>query len=134
MSECVEEKFDSYPIKACKRLTEIRELIFEVASEEELGEITETLKWGEPSYSSKEGSPIRIDWKPKYPNQVSVFFNCKTTLVETFREIYKDIFQFVGVREIVLPMSEPIPVPELKGCISMALRYHRIKHLRLLGA
>ncbi len=134
MKKEIEEKFDYYPAEVRERLNEIRELIFVVASEEEIGEITETLKWGEPSYSSKKGSPIRIDWKSKYPNQVSVYFNCNTTLIETFREIYRGTFTFVGNREIALAMSKAMPTQELKGCISMALRYHNIKHLPLLGA
>lgn len=134
MSDSIKEKLDAYPIDACNRLIEIRALILEVADEEALGEITESLKWGEPSFTAKKGSPIRMDWKPKNPNQISVFFNCKTTLIETFKEIHQDTFQFVDTREIVLPLSQPVPMLELKACLSMALRYHDIKHLPLLGA
>lgn len=134
INSTIKEKLESYPADACERFHEIRELIYKVASEERLGEITETLKWGEPSYSSKKGSPIRMDWKSKLPNQVSLYFNCKTTLVETFREVYRDTFLFVDNREIVLPMVASIPTQELKECISMALRYHTIKKLPLLGA
>ena len=134
MNADIREKLDLYPVKARERLNEIRELLYEVANEEKLGEITEGLKWGEPSYSAKKGSPIRMDWKSKKPNQISLYFNCQTTLVETFKEIYRDSFQFKGNREIVLPMSKKLPSDELKDCISMALRYHTIKHLPLLGA
>ncbi len=134
MDKNIQQKLDSYPNNARNQFMKIRGLIFEVADEEQLGEITETLKWGEPSYSSKLGSPIRMDWKPKTPDQISIYFNCKTILVETFREIYKDTFLFIGTRELVLPLSGPIPTLELKGCISIALRYHKVKHLPLLGA
>jgi len=130
----IKEKLDLYPSKARERLNEIRNLIYKIAKEEQLGEITEDLKWGEPSYSVKKGSPIRMDWKSKQPNQVSLYFNCKTTLVETFKEIYRGSLQFEGNREIVLPISNSIPTNELKGCISKALRYHKIKHLPLLGS
>lgn len=134
MDQSVKEKFESYPPKARNRLSEIRKIIFEIAEEKNLGDITEELKWGEPSYSSKTGSPVRIDWKLKYPNQVSVFVNCKTVLIETYKEIYGSTLQYAGNREIVLPLSEPLPLPELRGCISMALQYHKLKRLPLLGA
>ena len=134
MNNAVKEKFDAYPPKAKTQLMKIRGLIFEVADEEQLGEIVETLKWGEPSYSSKKGSPIRMDWKANSPDQISVYFNCKTVLIETFKELYQGTFQFVGNREIAIPISKAIPHPELKQCLSKALRYHTIKHLPLLGA
>ncbi|PCJ23705.1 MAG: hypothetical protein COA96_11165 [SAR86 cluster bacterium] len=130
----VKKKFDSYPEHVKSRLLNIRTLIFEVAREDKIGEITETLKWGEPSYLTKKGSTLRIGWKSTNPDSFSVYFNCNTTLVETFKEIYSGTFQFVGNREISLPVSGRIPKTELKACISMSLRYHSIKHLPLLGA
>lgn len=134
MNQEIKNKFESYPSNAREKLQEIRELIFNIAVEDNLGEITEQLKWGEPSYSSKLGSPIRIDWKPKDPEQISVFVNCKTVLIETYKEVYGSSLKYIGNREIVLPLSEPTPLPELKGCISMALKYHKLKKLPLLGA
>lgn len=133
MESVVKKKFDSYPVRVRERLIKIRALIFEVAREEKLGDIRETLKWSEPSYSSKNGSPIRLDWKLKYPNHVSVYFNCNTRLIDTFKQVYPGVFQCLGNREIVLPISKPLPMQQLKGCISKALRYHSIKHLPLLG-
>ncbi len=95
-------KYDSYPSDIRVRLLELRELIYEVANDEEsIGAIEETLKWNEPSYISKNGSTLRIDWKRSKPNQYSMYFNCKTRLVETFRELLSDRFQFEGNREIV---------------------------------
>ncbi|MEM8860848.1 MAG: DUF1801 domain-containing protein [Chloroflexota bacterium] len=134
METFVLEKFNSYPAEARAKLFEIREAIFELGQSEKIGEITETLKWGEPSYLAKKGSTVRMDWKSRKPDHVSLFFSCQTTLVETFRELYSDQLQFVDNREIALPISDDLPISELKACISMALRYHSIKHLPLLGA
>lgn len=134
MEVSVQAKFDSYPDAARKQLLRIREAIFEVAKEEALGTVTETLKWNEPSYSTTKGSTVRIDWKAKHPEQVSIFFHCQTSLVETFKELYGGVFRYVGNREITLELAKQIPMAELKACISMALRYHSIKHLHLLGA
>ncbi len=129
----VNKKFSSYPDFVRDKLVVLRELILEVVREENLGELTETLKWGEPGYSVKNGSALRIDWKPKLPESYSMYFNCNTKLIETFREIYPDVFQYEGKREIRFDVSKPLAKDELKVCISMCLRYHKIKHLPLLG-
>jgi hypothetical protein len=134
MDEDVAKKFDSYPAAARQKLLTIRAAVFEVAEKEGMGKVTETLKWGEPAYLTKQGSTLRFDWKPKNPDQVSIYLNCNTTLVETFRLLYGDIFHIVGNREIQLPISESIPMTKLKACISMSLRYHKIKNIPLLGA
>ena len=134
MDSNVQGRIDLYPDEAKFQFLKIRDAIFEVAKEDCLGEITESLKWNEPSYQSKNGSTVRMDWKDKSPSTVSVYFNCKTTLVETFKEVYRDTFHYVGNREIIFQVSETLPMVELKACISMSLRYHKIKHLPLLGA
>ena len=134
MDEKVKQKFDSYPDDARSKLMEIREALFEVASKDNVGKVHETLKWGEPSYLTKEGSTVRMDWKQKHPEQICVYFHCQTMLVETFREIYGNILSFEGNRAILISLSERLPIEELKHCISLSLRYHKIKHLPLLGA
>ncbi len=133
MEKVIKDKFDSYPEAAKNYLMAIRALIFAVGKKEKVGTITEALKWGQLSYACRLGSPIRIDWSPKAPDNVSLYFHCQTTLVDTFRELYKDSLNFVGNREIVISLSAPIPVEQLSVCISLALRYHRIKQLPLLG-
>ena len=52
----------------------IRDAIFDVSKEESLGEVVENLKWGEPSYQSKNGSVVRIDRKKKSPDTISGIF------------------------------------------------------------
>lgn len=63
----IKEKFNQYPAHIKPLLLNLRELILQCASELKLGEIEESLKWNEPSYKAKSGSPIRIDWKPDTP-------------------------------------------------------------------
>jgi len=93
----VKIKFDSYPDDIKQNLLRLRELIFNVAKEEKsISNIEETLKWDEPSYLTKNGSTVRIDWKKKNKNQYSMFFNCKTRLIETFRELFSNRFTFEG--------------------------------------
>ena len=134
MELSVKKKFDSYPKDVNIQLKSIRALIFKVAKQDGIDEITETIKWGEPSYISKIGSTIRFDWKAKSPQQFCIYFNCKTMLVETFRELYGQTFTYEGNRAIVFKLGRSLPVSELAQCLSMSLRYKKIKHLELLGA
>ncbi|WP_417596607.1 DUF1801 domain-containing protein [Oceanospirillum sp.] len=134
MSDVLSLKFDQYPDQVRQRLLELRDLIIKTALELDAGEVDQALKWGEPSFSVKSGSPVRMDWKEKAPDQYYLFFNCKTRLVETFKELYRDSLAFEGNRAIVLSLSEPLPEVAVKHCLQLALTYHSVKHLPLLGA
>jgi len=127
------DKFNGYPQHVRDVLLQIRSLILETISSKNLGKLEETLKWGEPSYLVKNGSGVRFDWKPKYPESYFMFFNCKTKLVDTFKELYSQSLTFEGNRAIMLSLDDPIPHAQLRHCIELSLRYKQIKHLPLLG-
>lgn len=129
----IEAKFATYPVEAREQLNRIRHLVFSIAKEEGLGAVEETLKWGEPSFLVKGGSTIRMDWKPREPRFIKVYFHCQTSLIETFKEIYRDEFEYEGRRAIVIPLGTPESDP-LRHCLQLALQYHHLKHLPLLGA
>lgn len=129
------EVFGNYPRSVKAQMYRLRELVLSAASEiEGLEELEETLKWGEPSYLSKHSSTVRMDWKQKTPDQYAVYFKCTSKLVPTFKELYKEIFKFEGDRAIIFKLDDEIPESELKHCITLALTYHKVKHLPLLGA
>lgn len=131
----VNEVFQKYPDSVKDKMDHLRTLVLTTAEEiEGLEQLEETLKWGEPSYLTKHGSTVRMDWKEKTPDQYAIYFKCTSKLVPTFRAIYGDIFTFEGSRAIVLKLNEKVPEDELRHCISMALTYHKIKQLPLLGA
>ncbi len=123
--------FEAYPPDIRCKLMALRRLIFETASMTEgVGELNETLKWGEPAYLTAEtgsGSTIRIDRKRSKPTQYAMYFNCQTSLVETFRNRYPDSFRFEGNRALIFEATEAIPVQALRSCIAAALTYHRGK-------
>ena len=130
----VKLKFKSYPRSVENILNDLRKLIISTASEiENIQELEETLKWGEPSYIVKKGSTIRLGWKSKTPNQYALYFNCNTRLVETFKMIYGDLFNYEKNRAILFDLDDKIPEKELKTCIGMALQYHSIKDKPFLG-
>lgn len=133
--KAVADVFESYPPVIRKKLLSLRKLIYEVAAQDQnIGALEECLKWGEPAYLAKGGSTVRINWKASAPDNLFVYFNCKTMLVETFKELYGDSFCYQGNRALEFNINEEIPLVPLKHCIALSLNYHRIKHLPLLGA
>ena len=129
----VETVLASYPPKAQKKLSELRALVVAAANDLQLPVLEETLKWGEPSYLTKHGSTVRMDWKPKNPDRVSVFFKCTSKLVPAFKDVYPNTFLYDGNRALHFDLDAPIPATELKQCIATALQYHKVKHLPNLG-
>ncbi|MHA7899467.1 MAG: DUF1801 domain-containing protein [Henriciella sp.] len=108
----------------------IRDLIYHTAGKTTgVGEIEETLKWGEPAYLThrpKSGTTIRLGWTAD-GTRARLFVPCQTTLIETWRERYGDTLTLVGDREVSLPTDQPLPRAELQHCIAMALTYHSRK-------
>lgn len=130
----VAEVFNQYPDPVREKMMALRQLVLDTAAElDEVGKLEETLKWGEPSYLTKTGSTIRLDWKSSSPHQYALYFNCKTKLVDTFKELYGMHLRFDGNRALILELDEDIPVDKVKHCLSLALTYHLRKHLPMLG-
>ena len=123
--------FDSYPPSIRTKLMALRKVILQTAAQTTgVGDIEETLKWGEPAYltsKSGTGSTIRIGWKKSSPDEYAMYFNCKTNLIDTFRTIFPDDFKYEGNRAIVFGSNSVIPADALRFCIAAALTYHRTK-------
>lgn len=121
--------FAGFPAGARERLLSLRRVIHETAGAlAAVGPLTETLKWGEPAYlteASKSGSTIRLGWKRSAPDQVALYFNCNTTLVEGFRMQFADELAFEGNRAVLIAIAGPFPEKALASCVAAALTYHR---------
>ena len=92
-----------------------------------VGPLTETLKWGEPAYvtsATRSGSTIRLGILKLGANDAAVLFNCRTTLVDSFRAHFPDAFGYHGNRAILIPAAVPVPESALAICLAMALTYH----------
>jgi Domain of unknown function (DU1801) len=130
----VARAFEAYPSGIRRKLLALRELIFTTAqSTKGVGELEETLKWGEPAYvtaQSKSGSTVRIDWKKAKRSQYAIYFNCQTNLVETFKTLFPGEFRFEGNRAIIFAEAEPVPTESLSFCVAAALTYHQRKMVR----
>lgn len=125
--------FDSYPKHIRDKLMVLRQLILETAAAtDRVGDIEETLKWGEPSYltpQTKSGSTIRLGWKAAEADHYAMYFKCTANLVPAFRERFPTEFTYGGDRSIVFKLDEQVPVKELRSCIALALTYHLNKKL-----
>lgn len=130
----VEMIFANYPDFVRDKMQYLRKLVRATAEEmEEVEVLEETLKWGEPSFVTKNGSTLRMDWKEKTPDQYAMYFQCTSRLVDTFSLVFDQVFRYEGRRAIVFQLDEKIPEAELKACIKAALRYHRVKDQMTLG-
>ncbi|MEX0839008.1 MAG: DUF1801 domain-containing protein [Parvibaculum sp.] len=105
----------------------LRQLIFDTARKTEgVGELNETLKWGQPAYltsASGSGSTIRIDALKGEEGGYALYVHCQTSLVDTFRSIYGDVLTFGGNRSILFDAKNTVPEAPLQHCIRLALTY-----------
>ncbi|WP_322631691.1 DUF1801 domain-containing protein [Pasteurella atlantica] len=129
-----ETKLESYPDFVRDKMKDLRELVIETAEEvPEITDLEETLKWGEPSFLTKTGSTLRMDWKKKTPNQYQMYFKCTSRLVETFKLVFGKLFEYENNRAIIFQLDQEIPVVQLKKCIKATLMYHKVKDDLTLG-
>lgn len=119
--------FADSPAAAREYLTRLRALILDTATAHpEIGPLTETLKWGEPSYlpeRPRTGTTIRLGWYAGDEN-IRLFVHCQTSLIKEWRDLYEPDLTFIGNRELRLPTHKPLPIAALKHCVAMALTYH----------
>jgi Domain of unknown function (DU1801) len=122
--------FKAYPPGIRAKLMALRELVFDTAEKTTgVGRLTETLKWGQPSYLTKEtgsGTTVRID-RLKTGDGYAAYFHCQSGLVQQFRELYPDTFKYAGKRAIVFDSSDRVPAKELRHCLALALTHHSRK-------
>ena len=119
--------FATFPVPVRDRLLHIRDLIFDTAaSTDGVGELEETLKWGEPAYltaRSGSGSTIRLG-RNRASGVGAIHFICHTSLVDEFRRLYPDALRYEGNRSIVIAEHEPTDEAALRHAIALALTYH----------
>lgn len=138
-AETIENKavaalLDTYPADVRAHMLALRALIYQLAHEAQAGAVEESLKWGEAAYRAPKGSTVRMAWKSETPDVFGLYFICTTSLLDTFKMLYGDLLRFKGNRAILLQADAPLPIEELKTCLTLALTYHQRKHLPLLGA
>jgi hypothetical protein len=126
----INQVFAKYSPETKQILLSIREWIFEIAkSSDEIGQIEECIKWGEPSYlthSPKSGTTLRLSQLKSSENKYGLFVNCQTSLIEEFRVVYPDL-NYDKNRGVIFDSHEPILTDVIKQFIYLALTYHSRK-------
>ena len=116
-----------------ERLSTVRLLVHEAArGTKGVGKVVEALKWNQFSFLTTEtgsGSTIRIDGRRDDPDKFAVYFHCQSGLVGDFKQRYPGTFTFEDDRALVFEAGKPLPMAELKHCISLALTHHLRKKL-----
>ena len=109
----VRAAFDAQPPALRDALLELRGHVLDAAmGSGRVGELVETLKWGEPAYLSRKprvGTTVRINAVKGSADRYGAYFHCQTTLLESFRHIYPDAFSYEGSRAIFSGWARPIP-------------------------
>ena len=126
----VEAAYAAFSASARDRLLAARTLIFREAEDPLIGPLTETLKWGEPSYLTEEsgsGSTVRLGVTKA--GRAALFVHCATTLIADFKDLYSDLLEFEGKRALLLP-DAPAHTDALSHCIRLALTYHTRRKAR----
>ena len=120
--------FKAYTPDVRARLLALRETIFDVAARTDgVGALTETLKWGQPSYLTEEtgaGTTVRIDRLKGEDGGYAIYFHCQSGLVGQFRELYPETFAYEGERALLFGLKTRVPARELRHCIALALTHH----------
>ncbi len=123
----INNKLAAYPEILAVRLGVVRKLIQNIAARDKaIGEIEESLKWGQISFAArnpKSGTPMRIDGDAD-AGTCSLFVPCSSNLIEDFRTLHPNMFDYYGNREVRMDLSEPLPITELSLFIAAALRYY----------
>lgn len=126
MPESVVQVFAAYPFKVKQALLQIRQWIEQVASEnEKIGELSECLKWGEPSYITLNGigTTLRLGRVRDSDSKFALLVHCQTRLIADFKEIYPQ-YEYDKNRALILDSAEPLPEQTIKHFIYLALTYH----------
>jgi hypothetical protein len=122
--------FKAYPPVLRVKLMALRDLVFDAAEKTTgVGRLTETLKWGQPSYLTEEtgsGTTVRID-RLRAGDGYAVYFHCQSGLLGQFRQLYPDTFKYEGKRAIVFEAGDRVPARELRHCLALALTHHARK-------
>lgn len=121
------DQFASWSEPAQKAAWDCRTLFHDIAAENALGALDESLKWGQPSWRPKRlrtGSTLRMSWSPASPDRLALFVDCKTDLAARMQEIYPDLPANDGRRALAVDLRAELPRQALAHLAQMTFTYH----------
>lgn len=120
----VQAAFDAMPSVPRTQLMALRSHILDIAATLPVGQIAESLKWGQPSYATphtKAGTPVRLALTKD--GDIAVLTHCQTTVMSDFRALAPPDMRFDGNRALLLDPAAPLPLGEITPLITAALTY-----------
>lgn len=126
-STTIGDAFSGFPEAHRQKLLRIRAIIFEISSSDDsIGPVEESLKWGQPSYATpltKSGSPIRLGLTKS--GDPVIFAHCQTTIITDFAALNGQDFIIEGNRAVHIgPLETAVQIQALRHLIATALTYH----------
>lgn len=119
----IKAAFAAFPDPARTHLRHLRALIFEVAATLPIGPLSESLKWGQPSYTTAKSTPIRLALTKDL--DIAILAHCQSTVISDFRDIARPDMRFDGNRALLLDagsMPEPAAItPLIRAALSYRL-------------
>jgi hypothetical protein len=123
-AQAVADAFTAFPPQVRLRMLLLRTQIYLAADESQTAPVAESLKWGQPSYLTSTGTPIRLGWKADRPDTCQALVHCQTDLISQWRMIFRDAFTYEGTRAVNIPVTEDISLLAFQKMAQMAHLYH----------
>lgn len=123
----VEAAFDVTDSVARDGLLTLRNLIFETAETlSGIGQIEETLRWGQPAYltsQTKSGTTIRLGIPQS--GRFALFVHCQTSVISEFTQTFPAWDRTDGTRAVVFDSVDQLDPVRHSWLITRALTYHK---------
>ena len=126
--ERVADAYKRAPDMFAQPLADLRTSIFEAAENAKVGDVEETLKWGEISFLPKKpriGTTIRLGWNED-TGEIRFYVPCQTRLIDIYKARFPQEFQYEGNRVVRIPIRDA-RTPFVSELIALAFTYHRDK-------
>lgn len=114
----VDKTIVGFDAQARARAQDLRRMIHDAAAHLTVP-ISESLKWGQPSFATPGGTPLRLG---PIDGGLSVFVHCQTTVIHEMAARFPNL-RLRGSRAFELPHAEPLPTAPLQRMITRALTY-----------
>lgn len=113
----------AYPSSARAGVLRLRALILDVARvTPEVGEVEETLKWGQPAFVAEKGSTLRVGQHKQAC--FALFAHCQTNIIAAYTQAFPGWDRIEGNRAVLFDTPEQLEPARLSKLIAHALTYH----------
>ncbi|GHA59542.1 hypothetical protein GCM10008927_26370 [Amylibacter ulvae] len=118
----IEQAYASFPENVHEGANRLRDLILTTGAQlADVDNITECLRWGQPSYISPIGTALRIG-VPK-SGGFGLFTHCQSNVISNFTQTFGPDFRFDGNRGVLFETENDIQPDKLRLMIEHALTY-----------